>query len=238
MNKEVSVAGMRLTAKSNNTYLLINQTETTAAAIQTAGLTEETLTDANAELYPASPALTATEAGYLTTSGKNVSGATITTAGVQVDTPAKAAAVTNWFTAYALAPGAAAIDATTARQLTSFTDYALIKTVYLTVAAGSDEANNLTITPTFTQSGAGSDLTAAHVLVTTSDGGFADLTSANNGAAVDIKGSNTALTDSTVLTVNFYIYYDGDETPVYTNNIANLTGAEFEFLFNVDVATS
>lgn len=238
MNKTVSVDGMNLTAKSNNTYLLINKAETTASGIQTAGKTEETFTDANAELYPASPALTDTEAGYLTTSGKDVTGAAITTAGAVVDTPAEAAAVTNWFTAYALAPGAAAIDTTTARQLTTFTDYALVKTVYLTVAAGSDGANNLTITPTFTQKGAGTDLTAAKVLVTTSDGACVNLSSANNGTAVDIKGGNTTLTDSSVLTVNFYIYYDGDETPVYTNNIANLTGAEFEFEFNVDVVTS
>jgi hypothetical protein len=235
MNKTVTVDGMSLTAKSNNTFLLINQTETTASGIQTAGLTEETFTDADAVLYPASPALTATEAGYLTTSGKDVTGAAITTAGVQVDDAAKAAAVTNWFTAYALAPGAAAIDAATARQLTSFTDYALVKTVYLTVAAGSDGANNLTITPTFTQKTGGTDLTAAKVLVTTSDGGFANLSSANNGSAVDISGDNTTLTDSSVLTVNFYIYYDGDETPVYTNNMANLKGADFEFEFNVDV---
>ena len=238
MNKTVSVDGMSVTAKSNNTYLLINKTQSTSSGIQTAGLTEETFTDADAVLYPASPALTEAEAGYLTTSGKTVSGAAITTAGVQVNNPAKAAAVTNWFTAYALAPGAATIDATTARQLTSFDDYVLVKTVYLTVAAGSDGANNLTITPTFTQTTGGSDITAAKVLVTTSDGGFANLSSANNGSPVDIKGSNTTLTDTTVLTVNFYIYYDGDESPVYTNNMTNLKGAEFEFVFNVDVVTS
>ena len=237
MNTRVTVDGMSLTAKSNNTYLLINKTQTTASGIQTAALTAESFTDADAVLYPASPALTEAEAGYLTTSGKKVDETAITTAGVQVDTAAEAAAVTNWFTAYAVDPTAPTINAATARQLTGWTDYVLIKTVYLTVAVGSDGANNLTVTPTFTQKTGGTDITAAKVLVTTSDNGFAVLSSAQNGTEVDISGDNTTLTDSDVLTVNFYIFYDGDEAPVYTNNMANLKGADFECAFDVDVVT-
>lgn len=70
------------------------------------------------------------------------------------------------------------------------------------------------------------------MVVTTSDGGFAILDSSHTTA--DIKGSNTALTPTTVLTVNIYIYYDGNETVVYTNNSANLTGAEIDLIFTVD----
>jgi hypothetical protein len=238
MNTKVEVEGLSLTAKSKNTYLLIDETATTASGIQTAAKRKVTFTDATASLYPSSPALTSDEAGYLATTGKTVAEENITTAGVLVDNATKAATVTNWFTANALAPNAAAIDTASARQLTSFTDYVLVKTVYLTVASGSDPANNFTITPTFTQTSGGTDITAAKVLVTTSDGGFANLSSANNGTAVDIKGSNTSLTDSTVLTVNFYIYYDGDEAPVYTNNMANLKGASFECDIDAQVVTS
>ena len=105
--------------------------------------------------------------------------------------------------------------------------------MYLTVASGSNDANNLTVTPTITQKTGGTDITAVKILVATDDGGFAVLSSANNGSAVDIKGTNTAITDSGIRQVDIYIYYDGDETPVYTNNMANLKGADIELAFDV-----
>lgn len=239
MNTTVEVTGMELSVKSDDTYLLISKTNTTASAIQAenSGAGNKTVDvsvdQENLVVKPSSPCLTSTEAAYLTTSGKKVGGETITTAGVVVDNGTKAAAVTNWFTAAASAPTAAAIDATTARQLTTFTGYVITKTVYLTVAAGSNPANNLTVTPTFTQKSGGTDIAAVKMLIVTSDGGFANLSSANNGSAVDIKGSNTDLDDDDVLTVTMYLYYDGDETAVYTNNMANLKGATISLNFDV-----
>lgn len=242
MNTKVDATSMEIVAKSNNTFLLIGTgANDTAAEIQAVtpvdpNAIEVALAPADAQVYPSSPALTAAEAGYLTTAGKTVSGAAITTAGVVVDNTAKAAAVTNWFTASAIAPSAAAIDTATARQLESYDGYVIRETVYLTVASGANNADTLSVTPTFTQKTGGSDLTAAKVLICTDDGGFAVLTSADSGSAVDIKGNDTAITDSTVRTVYIYIYYDGDETPVYTNNMANLAGAEIALAFNVEVA--
>lgn len=238
MNTEVSVTGMQLTAKSNSAALLINTGDNdTADEIQAAGATTVDLSVNNEDVnvYPSSPALTDEEVEYLTVAeGHNkVGGGAISTAGVKVTTPATAAAVTNWFTADALASNAATIDTATAKQLTSFDGYVIRKTAYLTVADGSNPVNGLTVKPTFAQKTGGTDITAAKVVVTTSDGGFAVLSSAQNGTAVDIKGSDTSLTDSTVLTVYFYIYYDGDETPVYTNNMANLKGADFQCVFDV-----
>jgi hypothetical protein len=237
MNTTVTAAGMQIEAKSNDTWLLINDTETTAAGIQSDALIAETVS-VDEDVFPSSPALTAAEAGYLTTAGKKVDGTAITTAGVQVDNAAKAATVTNWFTAKALAPSAAAIDTATARQLTAWTDYVVVQNFYLTVAAGADDAYQLTVTPTITQEGAGSDVSAVKFLIVTSDGGYAAISTANNGTAVDIKGNNTAITDSTVVTVTLYIYYDGDETPVYTNNKANLTGASIGLQFDVSTSAS
>jgi len=238
MNKTVSVTGMQIDVKTNNTYLLINTGDNdTADEIQAANVKTVplTVTDAEATMFPSSPALTEAEAAYLTASGKVVgTNASITTAGVVVDDTAKAAAVTNWFTANALAPGAATIDTTSARQLSTFEGYVIRKTAYITVADGSNSANNLTVTPTITQKNSGTDIAAVKVLVCTDDGGFTVLSSTNNGTPVDIKGSNTAVTDSTVRTVNIYIYYDGDETPVYTNNMANLKGATIDLTFDMD----
>lgn len=234
MNSTVTATGMQVVAKSDNTYLLISKTNTTASAIQTENIitVNVDVSDSEAKVYPSAPAVSAAEAGYLTTSGKTTSGATITTAGVQVDNGTKAANVANWYTANAIAPSASTIDTTTARQLESFTNYVIVKTVYLTVASGANGINNLTVTPTFTVKTSGDDLTAAKVIVATSDGGFTTLSSANNGNSIDIKGSNTTLTDTTVLTVTLYIYYDGNVDRVYTNNMANLKGVDISLAFS------
>ena len=246
MNKDVNVATLSLTAKSNQTYLLISKTHTTAADIQTEGSTtaSESITGTDAQVYPSSPALTTTEAGYLSVAAGHyqVDGSTlISTAGVQVTDADKAADTNNWFTANATAVDAATINSTSAKQLTSFDGYVIHKTYYLTVAAGSNPANNLGVTATITQTGAGADAQAIKLLVTTDDGGFANLyTAGNDGTAhaanltADIKGTNTNITNSTVRQVDVYLYYDGDEAPVYTNNAANLTGADVDLTFNVD----
>jgi len=239
MNKQVTATGMQITAKSDSTYLLINtDTNNTAALIQAAGTITIPLTveDEDSVVLPSSPALTDAEVGYLTTSGTKVGGGAITTEGVLVDNAAKAAAVTNWFTANATTVNAATINTATAKQLVDFDGYVIHKTCYITVARGSNAANNLSVTGTFTQKAGGADISACKAVVTTDDGGFAVLSSTN--ATADIKGTNTAITDATVRTVDIYIYYDGDETPVYTNNMANLKGANIEFAFSAEPVTS
>ncbi len=234
MNTQVTATGMQVTAKSDNTYLLISSTETTAANIQADGLKTVAL-NVDAKVFPSAPAISAAELAYLTTAGKDVSGATIVTEGVKVENQATAGAATNWYTASALASDAADIDAATARQLTTaaFGDYVIKKTVSLTVAKGANAADALTVTPNFTKKVGGTDISAARVLVATSDDGFAILDSSDNGTKVDIKGSDTDLTDTTVLTIDIYIYYDGNDTNVYTENAANLADASFDLAFDV-----
>ena len=242
MNTQVTATGMQVVAKSDNTYLLISETKSTASDIQGEGKTTVALTvsDAQAKLYPSAPVLSDGEVAYLKTDSghKTVAGAPITIAGEKVTNETTAKEVTNWYTATAAASNAATIDENTVKQLTAFTGYVIVKTVYLTVAAGANPANNLKVTPTFAQKGSGSDISAAKVIVTTSDGGFAVLSSSNNGSPVDIKGSNTNLTSTTVLTVKIYIYYDGNNTNVFTNNAAELTGATIDLAFDVTAVPS
>lgn len=240
MNDSVTATGMQVTAKSNNTFLLIGTGENdTAAEIQTAGLLTVALTvsDNDAKLLPCAPVTNVTEAGYLTTEGKTVGGATITTAGAQVTNAATADAVTNWYTANAAAANASAISATTARQLTSFTGYVIKKTVYLTVEAGANAANNLRVIPTITQKTGGEDVSACKMIITTSNGGFVMITSANSGNEVTITGAGN-ITDAAAVTVNIYIYYDGNDSNVYTNNAADLTGADIDLAFKVDAVVA
>ncbi len=237
MNENVDVTGMQVSAKTDNTYLLIADAVSgtsdadKAASIQTGNKIEVDFAMEETALYPCAPA-DATSKSYLTTDKYNVDGTKITTAGVEVNSETTANAVTNWYTANALASDAATIDPASAKQLVEFDGYVVKKTVYLTVAEGANAANNLAVAATFAQKGAGNDVGAARVLITTSDGGFAILSSATTTA--DIKGNNTALTDETVLTVNIYIYYDGNDTAVNTNNAEQLTGATVELAFNVN----
>lgn len=241
MNTHVTATGMQVVAKSDNTYLLISATNSTAPTIQGEGATTVALTvsDAQAKLYPCAPVLSDGEVAYLKTDSghKTVAGEDIATAGEKVTNETTAKEVTNWYTATAATSGASTIDTNTVKQLTNFNGYVIVKTVYLTVAAGANPANNLTVTPTFTKKGDGSDFSAAKVIVTTSDGGFAVLSSGNNGSPANIQGSKNLTSDS-VLTVKIYIYYDGNDTTVFTNNAENLAGATINLAFDVTAVTS
>lgn len=239
MNDTVSVSGLNLTAKSNDTYLLISQTNTTYGAIQTEGLTSQTVTLTDAEVYPASPALTSAEANYLTVAAGHYTtgGDLITTAGTQVVSAATAADEENWFTANANAVNAATIKTASAKQLTTFDDYVIVDDYYLTVAAGSNPANALTVTASIAAKDSGTDAQAVKLLVVDDDGGFVNLyTAGNDGSAHDanLTGAlgTSNITNTSVRHVTVYIYYDGDEAPVYTNNAANLKGADITLTFN------
>lgn len=233
MNTQVTATGMQVVAKTDNTYLLISSDKTTAAEIQTDNSISTTLAVANPKVYPCAPVTSDPEVGYLTTSGFKVDGGNITVEGVKVTNATTAAAVTNWYTATAETSGASGMKDGTARQLTTFTGYVIQKTVYLTVAKGANDANNLKVTPTIAKSGeSGTLVDAARVLITTSDGGFAILD--KDSVEVGIEGSNTNLTDSTVLTVNIYIYIDGNDAAVNTNNSVNLAMATISLLFSVE----
>ena len=237
MNTSVSATGMQVVAKTDDTFLLISNTKTAAAGIQQDNLVavDIAMTDLESQLYASAPCLTADEAALLpATTGKQVGETPIVTAAAQVTDAATADVYTNWYTAKAENASASTMKTGSARQLTTFAGYVVKKTVYLTVAAGANPANNLRVTPTFTQKTGGNDITAARVLITTGDGAFKVLKSTDSGNVVDIKGDNHDITDSTVLVVNIYIYYDGNDSKVFTNNAANLAGATISLKFDVD----
>lgn len=219
MNTTVTATDMQVVAKSDNTYLLISSTKSTADAIQGDNDTTTALTVANPKVYPCAPVTSDTETSKLP--------------GTAIVTGTNASTVGNWYTASAGASNKADIDWDTAKVLTTFEGFVIQKTVYLTVAKGANAANNLKVTPTIAKSGeSGTSVDAARVLITTSDGGFAILK--KDSGAVDISGGNTNLTDSTVLTVNIYIYIDGNDATVNTNNAVNLAMATISLLFSVD----
>lgn len=220
MNTTVTATDMQVVAKSDNTYLLISSTKSTASDIQGENKTTTELTVADPKVYPCAPVTNSTETGKLTSA--------------EIVTSANASTVGNWYTASAGASNKADIDWETAKVLTTFTGFVIQETVYLTVAKGANAANNLKVTPTIAKSGdSGTLVDAARVLITTSNGGFAILK--NGDSNVNIHGDTSKnITDASVFTVNIYIYIDGNDATVYTNNAVNLAMATISLLFSVE----
>ena len=239
MNKEVTAQTMNLQVKSDSTYLLIG-TSNTASTIQTTGSTNVTFDSETKNLIPCNPAYNADKVALIPeTTGKNIDGDAITTAGTLVNTQAKAAAATNWYTATANTVDAAAMKAGTARQLTTekFANYVYKTTVYLTVAAGANDASQLTVSANFdslTANAANEDLTAARVLIATSDNDVVTLSSASTSGSL----ASSTITDNATVAVDIYFYFDGDDSNVYTNNTLDLTGTKIELTFNAEPVTT
>lgn len=234
MNTQVQANGMQVIAKTDETFLLISKTNTTASAIQGEDKTsvDYQMGVEDSTLYASAPCLTTEEADLLPAeTGKKVGETPIVTAGAQVKDTASAALFTNWYTAKANDAGHSTMKEGSARQLTTFTGYVVTQVAYITVAEGANPAKNLTVSATFRQNGTGTDVTAAKVLVTTDKGGFAVLDS--NHTSANIYGTPNKITDQDVVVVTMYIYYDGNEGVVYTNNSTNLKGAKIDLAFDV-----
>ena len=228
INKTVSVTGMQITANSNSTYLLIGSNDDgndTLAEIQatTNRTTACTIAAADSSAYPSKYKVT----------GDSISGLDSATA---VTNTATAAVAGNWYYRVADLPTASG-STTPATVLTSanFANYVKHKTVYVTLSAGSQAAENLrvsaaTIASNGSATGDNTTFTPVKVLVTTATAAVeldSTTTSSNTVLA-------TSVTDQAVIPVDIWIYYDGSDEAVYTNNIANLDGATVNLTFSVD----
>ena len=206
MNKQVTATGMQVTAKSDSVYLLISQEKTTASEIQTEGQITQAITVAKPQVYP-SAHKTLTKTSDATTVG-------------------------NWYYKVADAPGASASTGVE-NALTTFENYVIRQTLYITLAAGSNNAANLkvsaAITSNGTATGSSKTLEPVKVVVTTGDA-YVELDSAHLSSDVVLAATLTA---TTVITVDVFIYYDGNNESVYTNNVTNLDGAKIDLTFTV-----
>ena len=240
-NNTVTANGLEVNVKAESTYLLISREKTTATTIQAEKGTSATFTYAPgaSTVLPCKPFETEEELQYgvdkVFSSDPR---------GAIVDSGAKAATVGNWYYANGTdeATGTAKVGSGTV--LTQFNGYVIQEKVYLTVAKGALPAHNLTVTPTFTQKNTGVTATMSPVKVmifTTIDSteqNFIKFGSSTSTAQGLYAKTNSLITDSTVLMVDIYIYYDGSDTAVTTNNIANLSGATLTLKFGVEPKTT
>ena len=253
MNTQVTVTGMEIGAKSENTYLLIGTGDNdTADEIQVGSPITVSLAPGENESTTVLPSKPVSASEVAAENGEVNFGSGVYFAhgdAEAVEDATTAADYANWYTAVSHNPAAAIAWSTDnpsadIKQLdangVTFSDYVIKKTVYLTLADGSDNAHNLTVTPTIAlKSGQGesvTDITAVRVLVATGDN-YAILNSTMT-TAQSLHTADFTITDTGVVAVDIYIYYDGSVSAVNTNNSANLAAATINLAFNVELGSA
>ena len=208
MNKTVTATGMSVTAKSDSSFLLIGKGSEDLSTIQSANTIEANATTASAELYPAAhETITNTAAAELNT---------------------------NWYYRYSNDPRYA--DGSTAGMTTKtqiaaadMGKYVLVNTFNVCVAAGGRSVTNLKVGQcTISQTDSGAK--AVNVLVTSATGAEEFSGSGDDGANV----LASTVTASAVTPINVYIYWDGNNAAVTTNNVANLKNTSVTVTFTYD----
>lgn len=225
MNNDVTATGMSVTVKSDAMFLLIKGGTQTVAAVQSSKLTEDSAVTATAQLYP-------TAHDNITT--PESTGITAIEAADTTDTTVK----DIWYYRYSSDPADyLGTSPTTAVYVeddaTEFGKYVLVNEFSIATAVGSNELENLRVKScTLTTAGDA----AVKVLVAGANG----CQEFDASTAADISASSTVLqtanvTASAVSTVKVYVYWDGNDTDVYTNGVADLKNTAVEIVFTGDI---
>lgn len=217
MNTTVTATGMQVTAKTDHTYLLISKTNDNLAKLQE------------------NPTHNNTEVDLTTTVSSLAPSAHDTFTNVATD----AKNTEKWFTAQGSDPASKEMDTTTKKYLNTlvegFKGYVLTESVYITVTKDSKSAANLKVSEVkitnTTAADNKTDIKPLKVLIVCGD----------NYIEVDYTGNiKTDVTLASEVTsekftqVDIYIYYDGENDSVTTNNAVNLGGAKVDLTFKVD----
>ena len=220
MNKTVNVNGLKLNVKADSTYLLIGP-ESSASELQTAKRKTYSYTTGNEMIVYPSAHKTVTN-----TTGANT--------------------LANWYYKYSDDPATSNVNVTEEKAIDSTkwqTDYVMHKEVYVVLAANSQGATNLRCTGvTFTEAGQTSatgdnkKFDGVTVLITSSSA----IDEEDKGSNFSLLGNQLAATvdDTTPIKLDLWIYYNGADASVFTNNIPNLEGATIDVQFEVDYTPS
>lgn len=220
MNETVTVTGLEVTAKSDQTYLIISDTANTVSALQALSgaknqVTFTTPTGEAAKMLPVKP-------------------------GTDVTTAAAAADATKWYYEIAASSSAATGDGNQHALTTdNFGKYVIHKTVYMTISKGSVSIADLKAYATFTAENGKID--AARVLLATTVK-VGDTTAVDKGvktlsgtvaqdAAINLVAGT--IDDTTLVQVDMYIYLDGEDSTIVTDKFDDLGTAKIEVKFDV-----
>lgn len=200
MNTTVEAEGLTITAKADETFLLISKTHSAAEDIQDENETAVDFgmaaPDTDAELYPV-------------------------TYGGSAYTISDLETKTNWKVAYSSKPDEPQIEKETTALTAQddLTKYVLEETVYVTVAKDAVAAKNLKVSEVTIPANKG-----IKVVIATSTAGSGVLANGTDlTSQASLIGTST-ITDTTVITVKIFVYFDGADSNVYQTNLANLTG--------------
>lgn len=215
MNQTVTAKDMTVIAKSNQMFLLIKAGTATATEVQTAAKIEDDATVPSAALYPAA---------------HNTIGST---GSIEADSGAVKA---NWYYKNSSDPGhylgSSATGPFTISSAVFESDYVLVNEFSITVAKGSNPVENLRVASCAVNVGGGAE--AVKVIVAT-DSAYAEYDATGALVAGTATIRTAELNDTQVETVKIYVYWDGNDTDVYTNNLVNLKDTSVEVEFTGDI---
>jgi hypothetical protein len=191
-NTEVTANGMSVTAKSDTTFLLIKQGAVDADTVQAAKKTEDAAITSSDIMYPTAHTDSVTNTATANTVG-------------------------NWYYKYSTDPTVYGGEnkETAATVLTTLDEYVLVNTFSITVADGSNVLDNLKVgSVTINTEG-----DAAVKVLVTSAGACEEFSGAGGTGTVVLASS---VTSEASIPVNIYVYWDGTDADVFTNNIEEL----------------
>ena len=217
-NNVVTVNNMTVNAKSDTAYLLIgNSTQNTVQLVQNAKSTSATATTDNANLLPVA----------------HDSFASNGIAGIESVTNTK---YDSWYYGYSNDPAQAALNETTKSYVDSdkFASYVMKNEFHVCTAVGSNPMANLRVKD-LTYTTTGDKAVKVIVASSTAHEEFAD-------AAVSTRANPVTLASSVnsenLVDINVYIYWDGNDSDVYTNGIADLVATTLSFTLVADITAA
>lgn len=214
LSTEVSVTNMSVGIKSDSSFLLISQ-DPDLSDIRDGGEISINFTDPKTPLLPV--ALDAT---------KIASGTSYITELNDEDGV--------WYHQTAEAPGASAAAAGAAKTAVTsadFGEYVYKQTFYIAVAAGSNSMSDLKARVNVKTGDAVGDEAVRVVVATATNYQQFSATVADYTGAVDLGD----VASEGVVQVDVFIYYDGTDTTVYTNNITAIADTQVDVYFTATV---
>ena len=218
MQDQVQVNGLQVTAQTDQPYLIIGTGENDTA--------------------PKLQALPKKEPVEGKTVNLDVSDTDAKVKPVAHETLANAAAAEtagNWYWYNAEKTSAPGQGANAKNTLTDVAGYVITRTVYMTIVKDTPQLSDIEATVAITAKD-GKTIDAAKVLLAvyndTADKGTEEFDKAKT-ASTSLKTG--VVTDATVVKVVIYIYIDGADASIYTDNAANLGTAKIDITFKAKV---
>jgi len=153
-------------------------------------------------------------------------------------------AVGNWFSKVADAPTSYASKGSET-ALTAFAGFVVYYDLYVTVAAGSPSMKNLKCNATIQSSGQTDNVTDPVRVLVASTSAAEEFYNAHTEGTDSVSAKTTGtevlastVTSSSLVHVRVYLYIDGEDASVYTNNANNLKSCTVSLSFVADEDTA